>query len=129
MGINILKKGKDGELELCKRLDPFFPNTLKRNLNQTREGGADVDGCHPFVIEVKRVQDTCIGNKNKWWKQVCRATVHEDEISVVAYRPNKAPWRYLLSASLVNPILQGWIEMGEDQFLQLVIDTFAIEAK
>lgn len=130
MGINIRKKGADGELELCKRLQPFFPNTLQRNLEQVRSGGADVDGAHPFVIEVKRVQDTGNGNKNSWWKQVKAAITDLDqEIPIVAFRPNKAKWRYLVPFSLILSGRDGWAEIDEDQFLMFVIYIFELEAK
>lgn len=128
MGINIRKKGADGELEFCNKYQPFFPNTLKRNLNQTREGGADVEGCHPFVIEIKRVQDTGMGNKNSWWRQVKAAvTDPEVEIPIVAYRPNRSAWRMLIPASLVLEGCDEWMEVSEDVFLQLVIKTLESE--
>ena len=53
MAINIINKGKEGEREFVNKYQAFFPDTLKRNLLQTREGGADISGCTPFQIEIK----------------------------------------------------------------------------
>ena len=130
MGLNIRKKGSDGELELCRRLQPFFPNTLQRNLEQVRSGGADVDGAHPFVIECKRVQDTGLGNKNAWWRQVKAAVTDPiQKIPVVAFRPNKAKWRYLVPFSLILKGAEGWTEINEEQYLLYVISVFEDQAK
>lgn len=119
MGINIRNKGAKGELEFCARFNMFFPKPLERNLLQTREGGSDVTGCDPFVIEVKRVEDTCNGNKNSWWRQVTNATV-PPYISTVAFRPNRSAWRFLIPAQLIvdHP---GYMEITEEVWLQLVL--------
>ena len=125
MGLNIRKKGADAEIEVCKRLQPFFPNTLQRNLEQVRSGGSDVDGSWPFVIEVKRVEDCCMGNKNSWWKQVNAAVVDPaQEIPVVVFRPSRSSWRYLLAASFVTDGDLGWVECSEETFLKLVMETY-----
>lgn len=119
--INVRNKGRSGESEFVNRFQPFFPETLKRNLLQTREGGADISGCSPFQIEVKRCEKL---EKDKWWKQVNRALTDESEIPVVAYRQNKRPWRFLMSVRLVGVDSDGWLEMSEDDWVRLVINQF-----
>ena len=118
---NIRKKGAAAELEFCHRFQPFFHVPLKRNLLLTREGGSDVDGCIPFVIEIKRVEDTCNGNKNSWWKQV-RAAVRnpEEDIPIVAFRPSRQPWKFLVPTALMDIDCEGYAEVTEDTFLKLV---------
>lgn len=119
--MNIRNKGSSGELELCKRLQPFFLSELRRNLEQVRSGGSDIDGSWPFVIECKRVEDIGMGNRNAWWRQVCKALVSESEIPVVAFRQNRSNWRYLLPASLIVSGNVDWCEVSEETFLQFVI--------
>lgn len=121
MGINPRTKGKEGEREFVNRFQPFFPEELKRNLLQTREGGADISGAYPFQIEVKRCERL---EKQKWWTQVLNAT-GPDEISVVAYRQNKQPWSFLLPMYLVIPGAEGYFEVSEENFLKVVIDRFS----
>ena len=120
--MNIRKKGAAGELEFCHRFNPFFPNTeLKRNLNQTREGGADVEGCSPFVIEIKRCEKL---EHKKWWRQVKAAVTHPEDIPTVAFRQNKKPWRFLIPSSLTGIDDDGFMEVDEDIWLKLVMHVF-----
>lgn len=117
---NIRKKGAAAELEFCHRFSPFFDHPLKRNLNQTREGGSDVEGSFPFCIEIKRVEDTSQGNKNSWWRQVT-ACVREGEIATVAFRPGRSPWRFLMPTSLLGIDCDGYLEVSEETWLKYVI--------
>ena len=121
MAINVREKGKRAESEFINRFQPFFPGELKRNLLQTREGGADVSGAHPYQIEIKRCERL---EKAKWWKQVLAATAPE-EISVVAYRQSKKPWSFLIPVYLMIPGATGFMEVDEDIFLKLILDTFS----
>ena len=119
--INVREKGKAGVLEFCHRFNPFFPNgELKRNLLQTREGGADVVGCEPFQIEVKRCQKI---EQRKWWRQV-KAATNEGEVPTVAYRANKQPWRFLLPSELLGIRDEGFVEVSEEVWLKFVIQVF-----
>lgn len=118
MPINAREKGKAGELEFCHRFSPFFHTELKRNLLQTREGGADIDGCAPFQIEVKRCQKVEL---KKWWRQVNAAIKDPAEIPTVAYRQNKQPWRFLLPAYLLGVDDNGFIEVNEDIWVKFVM--------
>ena len=119
--INVRQKGKDGELEFVNKYQIFFPDTIKRNLLQTREGGADVSGCAPFQIEIKRCEKI---EHSKWWAQVNRALASPEEIPVVAYRANKQPWRFLIPSSLLVAGTDEYAIVSETVFLQFVINTY-----
>lgn len=121
MGINVRNKGKAGESEWVNRYQMFFPNEIKRNLLQTREGGADISGCSPFQVEVKRCQKL---DRRAWWRQVTAACLHEDDIPVVAYRQNHCPWFYLLPASMLGIRSDTYVEATEDVFLALVLKVY-----
>jgi hypothetical protein len=118
MGINPKVKGAKGELEFCSRYDIFFGETLKRNLLQTREGGADVTGCNPWVIEVKRCQNV---EHNKWWRQVNAAVKEAWEIPVVAYRVNNGRWTFQVPSKLLGIECSGFVVTNEDIWLKLVM--------
>jgi hypothetical protein len=119
MGINPRTKGSKGELEFISRYQPFFNEPLKRNLLQTREGGSDITGCHPWVIEVKRCQQI---EHNKWWKQVSMAVLDPSvEMPIVAYRQNNCKWNFQLPASFLDPSIQGYVVASEDIWLALVL--------
>ena len=112
-------KGKKGETEFINQFGSLFPNPIKRNLDQTRDGGADVTGCEPFVIEIKRVEKL---QPNIWWTQVTRAasgTPLKDTIPIVAYRQSRQPWRFLLPASLIVPD-PGFVIATPEVFIKLV---------
>lgn len=119
MSINIRQKGAKAELEFCARFNMFFPCKLERNLLQTREGGSDVTGCDPFVIEIKRVENVSLGNRNSWWRQVQAATI-PPLISTVAFRPSRQGWRFLVPCELFvdHP---SYAEISEEAWLKLVL--------
>jgi hypothetical protein len=123
--INTRTKGKQGEYDFIKRFEPFFPGRhLKRNLEQVRAGGSDIENTHPFVVEVKFVTDDCMSNKNKWWKQVLTAVLDPvNDIPVVAYKGNRRAWRFLMSVNLIGVPGNGWLELSEEDWLQFVIKT------
>ncbi len=119
MGINPKAKGAKGELEFINRYQPFFSEPLKRNLLQTREGGSDITGCHPWVIEVKRCQQL---EHNKWWRQVSAAITDPDiEIPTVAYRQNHGQWNFQLPAMLLGIESSHFILANEDIWLAIVL--------
>lgn len=119
--INVRNKGKAGESEFVNRFQMFFPSEIKRNLLQTREGGADISGCAPFQIEVKRCQKLELP---KWWRQVQAACLHEEDIPVVAYRQNHGGWNFLLPVSLLAIDGNEYVQAAESIFLKLVLKTY-----
>jgi hypothetical protein len=126
MGINVRNKGKAGESEWVNRYQMFFPNELKRNLLQTREGGADISGCAPFQVEVKRCEKL---DHRAWWRQVTAACLHGDDIPVVAFRKNHGPWKYLLPAEMLGIRSPTYVEASEEVFLAVVLRAYEEPAK
>lgn len=116
--MNIRNKGSAGERELCKilteRLNLAVP--LTRNLEQTRDGGADLVQLKPFYIEVKRQETLCLP---KWLAQAVRQTPN-GSYPVLAFRQSRKPWRFLLPLSMFIPRSEeGWVEVDLDGFAQV----------
>ena len=120
--MNIKNKGSGGENEFCKWLAdlfgiaPHMRNYPKRNLEQTRSGGADIVWS-PFIIEVKRCQ---ILSFYQWWQQIHKAAQeHEKEheialIPIVAYRQDRGSWAFLISANHIG-VANGYLHI--DRFV------------
>lgn len=53
MSISQRRKGAAGEREVCSQISEAYGRIAQRNLNQTREGGVDIN-LAPYGIEVKR---------------------------------------------------------------------------
>ena len=114
MVINGRTKGASGERQFCKWLKDnlSLDQTPTRNLEQTRSGGHDVL-VGKFVFEVKRVEKLQL---QKWWLQVVKATEKiEGGIPIVAFRQNKQPWTFLVSAKYLGA-LGGYIQLPEPVF-------------
>lgn len=119
-GINGRAKGAAGEREFCRWLQKVLDldETPTRNLEQTREGGADILGVEPFVFEIKRCEGL---KKQDWWLQVKAASTGEDDVPVVAYRQNRQPWRFLISANYLG-LEAGFLELEERYFIKWMKD-------
>ena len=119
MGASQRTKGQVGERELCAILSRDLGLDLTRNLDQVREGGADILGVPGFIIECKRCQ---VLNKAMWWKQVVKAGLQYPHlIPVVAYRMNRQPWRYMLPLWLivVDAEQKEFLEVDHGGFIKL----------
>jgi len=111
--INIRHKGQEGEREFCRWLQKtleldFLPT---RNLDQTRNGGADILGIGQFVFEIKRCEAL---EQRQWWIQVVASST-PSEMPVVAYRQNKRKWNFLISAKHIG-LDKGFIHLQELEF-------------
>ncbi len=117
--INSRAKGAAGEREFCK----WIVNNLniieqeinpERNLEQVRSGGADIIGVTPFVFEVKRVENLDLQGA---WVQVVTAKRknHSGWHPVVAFRYNRKPWEFLISAQHIGLDL-GYIRLTKSTF-------------
>lgn len=51
---NSQRKGKEGERELARLLREHLGDGVSRNLEQARNGGADLNGLPGWCVEVKR---------------------------------------------------------------------------
>lgn len=88
-------KGQRGEREFFKILSELLGYDIKRNLSQTRDGGADslcVDG---WMIEVKYREQSQLG---KWWRKIYFDATNSDRKPLLAYRANHKEWVCAISA-------------------------------
>lgn len=107
-------KGTNGEREILKWfMDNFDLPELKRNLEQTRNGGADCLDIPGIALEVKRQEQLCIP---AWWKQTVRQAVVSKRMPVLVYRQNRKKWTFCLPASLITPDSWGYLTLTQDEF-------------
>ncbi len=117
--INSRSKGAGGEREFCRWLyDNMNVPLPKRNLDQVREGGADIIDIEPFFFEIKRCE---VLSLDAWWLQVvvaCRESgAIQEPMPVVCFRKNRKPWEFLISAKHIN-CNKGYIRINERIFLE-----------
>jgi hypothetical protein len=86
-------KGAAGEREALKALGAELGISLTRNLQQTREGGADCLVVKGFAIEIKRQERL---SRPAWWRQACEQADRVGVEPMVLYRLNREPWRALI---------------------------------
>lgn len=118
--VHALNKGKSGEREFCKWLKDNLDIDTSRNLDQAREGGADVT-TDDFLFEVKRRETLDL---QSWWNQVVKA--HQQPrnshlIPVVAYRQNRKQWQFLISAQFIG-LQKGFIHLEERIFKRWALE-------
>lgn len=116
--INARAKGAAGERELAKWLHTTFNLGAlpTRNLEQVRSGGSDIIDFYPFYFECKRVESLDL---QSWWNQVLfevRKCMHSDPVPVVAFRQNRKPWEFLISASEIG-LTKGFIRLRDKEFI------------
>jgi len=119
-------KGRAGEQEFCH----WITNNLgvevtpERNLEQVRSGGSDICNVYPFIFEVKRCESLDL---QAFWNQVKFAweyyrerddeTIDVNLIPVVAFRQNRKPWEFLVSAELIKLEL-GFVRLDSRTFIR-----------
>jgi hypothetical protein len=96
--INSRAKGAAGEREFCSELSlhlgDHLTEQLKRNLEQTRNGGHDIQGLPGWAVEVKRYKSlTETEIANIWEKQAVDQAMRISAIPALAYREDRRPWR------------------------------------
>jgi Holliday junction resolvase len=83
-------KGQRGEREFLAVLGEELGETLTRNLQQTREGGADCIVLKGWAIEVKRQERL---SRGAWWRQAVEQAERAGVQPMLAYRRNGEEWR------------------------------------
>jgi len=112
MPLNARAKGANGEREFCEWLSKNFSIPKpERNLEQVREGGADIL-CRPFAFEIKRCENILL---QKWWTQINTAVSNQHGKAfglepVVAFRVNAKDWEFLISAKHIG-VFAGYLHM------------------
>ncbi|MBO6258869.1 MAG: hypothetical protein J6M93_06015 [Succinivibrio sp.] len=92
MGKSQRTKGAAGEREICDMIFENFGIEVHRNLQQTRDGGADIK-LKPFSIEVKR--RAAIGRIYDWMDQAT-AGCDTTERPIVVCRADRKQWLAIL---------------------------------
>lgn len=100
--IHVVNKGKEGEREVVKLLQPIVDRvytslgmeapSLLRNQMQSAVGGYDIVGLDWLALEVKRQETLTL---NQWWNQVL-ASARPTQEPVVIFRQNRKKWRVLM---------------------------------
>lgn len=83
------RKGATAEREVLSLLGDELGQQLKRNLTQTREGGADCICVKGFAIEVKRQERL---SRPAWWRQACNQAQELGAEPMLLYRRNREEW-------------------------------------
>ncbi len=89
-GAGSRRKGAAGEREALKALGLELGVELTRNLQQTREGGADCLAVKGFAIEVKRHERL---SRPAWWRQACEQAARHGVEPMLLYRRSREPWQ------------------------------------
>lgn len=90
MGAMSRNKGAAAEREVLRLLGDQLGMELKRNITQTREGGADCLMVKGWAIEIKRQESL---SRPKWWKQACRQAWDVGAEPLLLYRRNREQWQ------------------------------------
>lgn len=120
------RKGASGENEFARWLRDALDLevTPKRNLEQTRSGGADIIDVRPYCIEVKRQERV---DCYSFWCQCVEASsrLPNNPIPIVAFRKNHQKWQFLISASfLLDHLPSGYIRLTEAVFRSWIRDHY-----
>jgi len=104
-------KGSRGEREFLKKLGDLINLDLKRNLNQTRTGGADCKDLPGFSIEIKYQSKYLF---KPWWDQCVSSA--KGLKPLLAYRiTNQRTWWIVIRACDLCKKLKSdkpvWLEM------------------
>lgn len=103
-------KGQRGEREALKALGDELGAILTRNLQQTREGGADCLQVKGFAIEIKRKESLA---RPTWWRQACDQAERVGAEPMVLYRRNREQWQALIHIGNGDYRLGNLIEAAE----------------
>jgi hypothetical protein len=96
------RKGAAAEREVLKLLGAELGVLLQRNIQQTRDGGADCLCVKGWAIEVKRQEAL---SRPKWWRQAVEQASRLGVQPMLLYRRSREPWK-------------AWISPGVDMTLQ-----------
>ncbi len=83
------RKGAQAEREVLKLLGEELGQALKRNLTQTREGGADCLCVWGWAIEIKRQEAL---SRPSWWRQAVAQAEKVGQEPMLLYRRSREAW-------------------------------------
>jgi hypothetical protein len=96
------RKGQVGERELFRLLSDELGVSVKRNVDQARNGGADCIELPGFSVECKRQERLA---RPAWWRQAVRQGIADGAEPIVFYRRSREPW-----AALIRTVDGGYRE-------------------
>ena len=126
MGKMQRNKGAGGEREairvLGEQLGASVETELKRNLQQTRDGGQDLIGLGPWAIEVKRSK---IKRMAPWWTQAVEQA--GNGYPAVMYRLDfSREWKVCVHISDLSPYcFADWPKFDISGIVELSVQAFA----
>ena len=127
-------KGQRGERELFGILSDLLGTSVRRNVDQARNGGADGLDVPGWAIECKRVES---GFRGEWWSQAIDQAQRAGRRPALAYRASRQPWRVRLwlgdAVASVSPgvhvqDVRAWVETDLETFSLLVRESIAESA-
>ena len=101
------RKGASGERELFGILRDELGLIVERNLQQSRNGGADSLSLPGLAIEVKRQESDW---RESWWTQAV-AQAGSTHVPVVAYRRSRQPWRFVVPLTWITDGVFGAMDL------------------
>lgn len=124
-----VQKGKKAEREVANLVRDLLKEEhglevqMSRKIEQSRDGGFDLDGLPYMAVEVKRREKLSLG---AWWKQTCEQAEPLRLIPVLAYRLSRQEWKFVLPLSLVIDHLYPpeWEYYGDKELMILDIHGF-----
>jgi Holliday junction resolvase len=110
------EKGAGAERELAGAIFDELGVRLVRNLEQSRRGGYDLtlaphqsgpaaETLARFALEVKRHAQATRANLTAWWTQAETQAQAAGLVPALAYRADRAPWRFVLPLAELRPDL------------------------
>lgn len=125
MGAMQRNKGAAGEREFAKLLGGLLGIDLKRNLDQTRDGGHDLKGGNlitGWAIEVKRAKKPLLSG---WWNQTVDQAVASGKRPVLAYRLDNHKWRVVVHLNQLNPLIVHDFDYALVNTAEISVEAFA----
>ena len=122
MGSMSRTKGQTGERELSKLLEQHLGIRFERNLEQTRDGGHDLNGLSALSIECKRAAQP---SYSSWWDQTIKQALETGRVPVLAYRLDRQQWRFVVSMADFVEGCQGQ-PRGLEMAAVMAVEGFAL---
>lgn len=130
--INSKQKGNRGERDFINQFKMISGVELKRNYEQTANGGHDAivaNRCSElakviddlYAIEIKRYDELTPSEINAFWEQAAKQARKLYKLPVLAFRENYRPWRMLIPLLWeVDETIEGAAEMSVLGFVKWV---------
>lgn len=109
MGSFAVSKGKRGEREVCDELQPVVDSVatslgmtaprIRRNLQQSGDGGEDILGLPWYAIEVKRCETLAL---DKWWQQCVTQARRKAAMATAWDDLSRGGWRKVAASTLAR---------------------------